>query len=414
MSGSTNVPRPQWTDQGFVPPTEQDVLTGVNADLNTAFGGNLNTGTADGGQTNPTPQGQLAAAFTAIIGDKDAQFVYYTNQVDPSYASGRMQDGIARIYFITRNPALATVVTATCTGEVETAIEAGAMAQASDGNLYICQSDGTIGPTGTVDLQFACALPGPITCPAGSLTKIYKMIPGWDSISNAADGVIGRNEETRAEFEAKRAASVAKNSVGMLTSAVGVVLAVPGVLDAYVTENPTSAPVVRGGVTIAANALYVAAVGGTDADVAKAIWTKKSPGCVYAAGNTTVTVLDDNAGYNPPYPAYAVTFTRPSAAAIAFSVTMVNSTAVPSDALARVQAAIFAAFTGADGGLHARIGDTIYASRFYGVIASLGPWARIITLQIGIEPSPVFADQVTLRINQVPTMDPANVTLTLT
>jgi hypothetical protein len=385
MSGSSSVPRPSWTDKGFIAAPETDLLAGVNADMNAAFGGNLNTGTSGGTPTNPTPQGQLAASLAAIIGDKDAQFLFYTSQVDPAYASGRMQDGIARIYFITRNPALSTLVTATCTGAAGVVIPAGATAQASDGNLYICQGAGTIPLSGTIDLQFACAVTGPITCPGGtpgSLATIYQMIPGWDTINNAADGVIGRNVESRAEFEARRSASVAKNSMGMLTSVIGAVLAVPDVLDAYVTENPSGGAVTIGGVSVAAHSLYVAAVGGVDLDVATAIWSKKAPGCGYT-GTTTVAVLDASSGYSLPYPSYNVTFTRPASTEIVFKLSMVSSLAVPSDALAQIQTAVIAAFAGTDGGLRARIGGTILASRFYGGIAALGAWARIISLEVG-------------------------------
>jgi hypothetical protein len=377
MSGSS-VPRPFWRDTGFVAATELEVLVGVQADMNAAFGGNLDPGLS-------TPQGQLASSLAAIIGDKDAQFLFYVSQVDPAFASGRMQDGIARIYFITRNPALATVVTATCTGAAGVVIPVGATAQASDGNLYICQGAGTIPLSGTIDLQFACAVTGPITCAGGtpgSLNTIYQMIPGWDTINNTSDGVIGRNVESRAEFEVRRSASVAKNSMGMLTSIIGAVLSVPDVLDAYVTENPSGGAVTIGGVSIAANSLYVAVVGGNDLDVATAIWSKKAPGCGYT-GTTTVAVLDSNSGYSLPFPSYNVTFTRPTSTEIVFKISIVNSLAVPSDALTQIQTAIIAAMAGTDGGLRARIGGTILASRFYGGIAALGAWARIISFHIG-------------------------------
>jgi hypothetical protein len=396
MSGSaTSVPPPTWTAQGFVIPAESDILAGVNADMNAAFGGNLNVGTADGTPTNATPQGQLAASLTAIIGDKDAQFQFYSQQVDPAYASGRMQDGIARIYFITRNPAQSTLVTATCTGRVNLTIPAGASAQATDGNIYLNVNDGTIPASGSIALQFQCVTAGPISCAAGSLNAIYRMIPGWDTINNAADGILGRNVETRAQFEARRRASVAKNSMGMLASITGAVYAVSGVLDAFCTENPTKNPVVTNGVTIAPNSIYVAASGGADADVANAIWSKKSPGCGYTPGTTTIAVQDTNSGYAPPLPSYNVTFTRPTSVPIFFSVGIVNSLYVPADALTEVSNAIIAAFAGNDGGMRvARIGATVYASRFYGPIASLGTWAQIVSLQIGTGPGAVFTASI--------------------
>jgi hypothetical protein len=154
------------------------------------------------------------------------------------------------------------------------------------------------------------------------------------------------------------------------------------VLDSYVTENTTSSPIVVRGVSIAAKSLYVAAVGGTDQDVANAIWSKKAPGCGYN-GNTTITVVDSNSGYSPPLPSYSVTFNRPASLAILFAVVLQNNLQIPSDAAAQIQAAIISAFAGADGGTRARIASTIFSSRYYGPVAALGSWVQPISILVG-------------------------------
>ena len=337
-----SVPGPSFTDQGFVAPNEQtEILPAVQADIDSAFGGGLNPALE-------TPQGQLASSETAAIGNANDMFCALANGVDPAYASGRMQDGIGRIYFISRNPALPTTVTATCVGASGTAIPTGAKAQAIDNNLYSCTQGGTIPITGTIDLQFECDTVGPIPCPAATLTTIYTVTPGWDSITNATDGVIGRNVETRAEFEERRRLSVAQNALGSLSAVLGAVLNVANVLDAFVTENVENTPTTIGGQTIGPNSLYVAAVGGTDADVAKAIWSRKSPGCGYT-GNTTVVVQDTNLAYNPPYPSYSVMFERPASVPILFDVTLANTAQVPGNAESLIQAALISAFAGATG-----------------------------------------------------------------
>lgn len=413
MSGSSSVPEPVFGPLGFEIPAESDILAGINADLNAAFGGNLNVGTSGGAATNPTPQGQMAASFAAIIGDKNATFLRYTQQVDPAFADGRMQDAIARIYFIMRHPALATVVTATCGGLVNVTIPAGALAEATDGTTYVCLGAGEIPGGGTIDLQFAALTTGPIACPSGTLTKIVKAINGWDTITNAADGVVGSNVETRAAFEARRGQSVAKNGRGSLASILGAVLDVDGVLDSYAVSNDTAGSVTIGGLSIPAYSLYVAAIGGTDLDVAAAIWSKKMPGGpYYASANTSVTVLDPNPLYSFPIPSYTVKFERPVALPIFITVTIANSVAVPSDAAAQIQAAILAAFAGSDGGPRARIGATVFASRYYSGIALLGSWAEIISVLVGTT-SPGAANSVTVTIAQVPVISAGNITVTL-
>lgn len=266
----TNVPLPTFGDTGFSSPEELAILNGVLADFVAAFGGNMNTSVS-------SPQGQLATSLTAVIGAFNDLFVDYTNQVDPAYASGRMQDAIARIYFLTRLAATPTVVTATLTGATGVVIGVGALAKAVDGTIYQSLTTVVIPASGSVDVQFAALTNGPIACPAGSLNTIYRTVAGWDSVTNAADGFPGRNEETTADFEERRGLSVAQNARGILPAVRGTVLGVPGVVDAYVTENETGADVVKGTQTIVAHSLYVCVEGGTDQDVANAIWSKKPP-----------------------------------------------------------------------------------------------------------------------------------------
>ena len=375
-----SVPVPTFGPKGFIAPPEASILAGVIADINAAFGGGLNPALE-------TPQGQLASSMTAIIGNVNDTFLFYTQQVDPSYADGRMQDGIARIYFIERNPSQPTVVQATLSGLVDRLIPAGSLAQATDGNVYTSTQDGTIDLTGTATVSFSCNVDGIVPCPAGTLNTIYQSVLGWDSITNPNDGVVGNDVESRVDFEARRFQSVAHNANGFLPAVLGAVLTVPDVADAYVTENFTGAPIVVTGVTIAAHSLYVAAVGGVAADVAKAIWKKKAPGCAMN-GNTTVTVYDDASGYDAPLPSYQVQFEIPDPLSILFAVTIVNSATVPADGAVQIQNAIIDAFEGGDGGARARIGSVIYASRFYAPVAKLGAWAQIVSLDIGSANTP--------------------------
>lgn len=399
---TTNVPSVQFTDAGLVLPTESAILTGVQADIDAAFGGGVNPALE-------TPQGQLASSTTAIIGDKNDLFALYVNQVDPDFASGRMQDAIGQIYFIDRKPATPTSVIATCTGLVNTPIPVGAQARASDGNLYVCTQAGTIPVGGSIDLAFACAVDGPISCPAGSLNQIYQSIPGWDTINNAADGTVGANVESRADFEFRRKQSVALNAVNSLQSIYANVLNVTDVLDAYVTENTTGSPITVGGQTLVAHSIYVAVVGGAASDIATAIWNKKSLGASYN-GNTSFTVTDTS-GYDFPYPSYVVTWETPAALPILFAVQIANNPGLPANIIALVQQAIIGAFNGTDGGVRARIGSTIFASRFYGPITALGTNVSILSLLLG--PTTPTLASYTVPINNTPTITAANISVTL-
>jgi len=394
----TQVPRLAITPQGVTAPPESAILTGTKADLDAAFGGGMNLA------QNETPLGQLATSMSASIADKNDQVRFYVSQVDPAFAEGRMQDGIARIYFISRDPARATAVQANCTGLAGTLIPSGVQAKAADGTLYVCTGGGTIPSSGVVGLPFACVKTGPIPCPAGTLNRLHQIIPGWESITNPAAGALGNVVEGRTAFEARRSASVAINGRDGLAAILANVLAVPGVLDAYAAENSANDPTVVSGVLLPPHSLYVAAIGGDPSAIADAIKIRKSLGCS-TVGNTTRLVQDTS--YTPPYPAYAISYQQPDPAPILFTIAMVNGADVPSDAADQVRAAIMTAFAGADDGPRARIGSTVFASRFYGPVAALGPWVRLLAIKIGSVTPDGFA--VTLRMDQAPVTAPEHI-----
>lgn len=384
----TNVPLPTFGPQGFQAPTPAQILAGVQADMQAAFGGALSFTTSSGSAANSTPQGQLAASLTATISSVYAQFVTITNQMNPAFATGRMQDAIGSIYFIERYPAQGTVVQCVCSGAEGTVIPGGTvgtvipvMAVDEAGNQYTCTEGGIIPAGGQITLQFVNVVPGPTPCPAGTLNSIYQTIPGWDSIDNADDGVVGNDVESRAAFEARRQATVEGNSFGPIGAVAGAVANVDGVLDFYVYSNNTGAPVTQLSVDIPANAIYVCVSGGSSADVADAILSKLNPG-PEMVGNTTVTAYDDNPLYAEPVP-YEITYQIPDPLTVLFSVVLQNNSGVPANAGTLVQNAIVSAFSGGDGGTRARIGSKIFASRYYTPVAALGSWVQIVSIDVG-------------------------------
>ncbi len=401
---SSAVPKIKFTAAGLVIPAETDILAGVQADMNAAFGGGLNPGLE-------TPQGQLASSQAAVIGDKNNEVALIVNQVDPQYSADRFQDAIGRIYFLTRKPATPTAVTATLTGLVGTVIPAGTLAQDTSGNTYAASGSATIGITGTVDAEFQNIETGPIPCAAGTLTQVYQAVPGWDAITNAADGAMGQDVESRADFEYRRKNSVALNGNGTPTAIYAEVFALADVLDVYVKDNPSGSTVNTGSTNypLLPHSVYVAVVGGADADVAAAIWRKKDTGCDYN-GNTSTVVTDDS-GYNYPQPTYTVKFERPAALPVKFAVQLVNDVSLPSNIAQLVQNAIIARFNGADGTTRERMGSLVLASRYYGAVVSVAPNVALISVLIGT--STPTGSQVAVGIDQKPTLNVADISVTL-
>ena len=465
---STNVPALTIGPTGPVLPDESAILAGTTADVQAAFGGNLNPALN-------TPQGQIASSNAAIIGDIFAAFAEFMAGIDPATSKGRLQDGIVRFYFLTRNPAQSTVVVLRCYGKTNAVIPINAKARDQAGNIYLCIEAGEIPAGGYIDLSFACAITGPIACPIGYVSTIYQTIPGWDSVENLAAGVVGNDAESPADLEYRRKQSVALNSTGQTGAILGAVLTVAGALDGYALENvldeesgavfvgsvsgnvltvtevisglieqgdmllgatpgsvitgvlsgdggvgtysvsifetvaSTTLSSAPGGVPMAPHSILVSAYGGNSLDVATAIFRKKNPGCNYN-GNLTVKVQDTNPGYTAPYPSYKVTFLVPTPTPVKFTVSMQNNANVPSDAYAQIGAAIVAAFNGLDGRGKQRIANPVFASRYYAGIAALGAWALIYKIQVGI--AVANQDSILMRMDQIPTLAIGDILIT--
>ena len=282
----TNVPQPTLGPTGYVIPSEAAILAGVILDMQAAFGSGLNL-SLNNPSSLTTPMGQIASSLSAVIADCYAQFLALASQFDPQYAQGRNQDAVGNIYFMTRISAQGTQVSGNCNGLAGTAIPAGVpVATDGAGNLYTCPG-GTIGASGSLPMVFSNQAVGPVAF-TGPLT-IYQTTSGWDQITGATQTQLGNLVENAQAFEARRSGSVAVNGSGFAAAVKAAVLASGQALvppqqptSVYVYDNPTSAAVVTGGLTLPMNSLYVAVAGGNPAAIAAAILTKKGPGCNYA------------------------------------------------------------------------------------------------------------------------------------
>ena len=421
MTNTTNVPAVQFTTTGLVLPSEAAILAGVQQDYNAAFGGNLNPQLS-------SPQGQLCSSTAAAIANANTTFATFVNQVDPDTATGFMQDAIARIYFLNRNPAVPTSVNLQCAGAFGTAIGVGALAQDTSGNIYTCTQAGVIPVGGSITLPFANVVAGPTACAANTVTRIYQAINGWESVNNSAPGTTGSNVETPAAFEYRRKQSVGKNAQGSIPAVYAACFGVANVLDVFVTQNNTNATIsgaINGNPNstsypVAAHSIYIAVTGGAAQDVATAIWQNTNVGASYqtaagSAGATLVTqTVTDTSGYNAPYPSYTVKYINPASTPIYFAVNLASSSLLPSNIVTLVQQAIIAQFTGqAQGSLRERIGSQILASRYFGPVQAIGPEVSILTITIGFT-SAVGNAALQMGIDQEPTISAANIAVTIT
>ena len=355
-----------------------------------------------------TPAGQLVDAEAAYLAQVNAELLYLFAQLNPRTAEGVWQDALGYIYFLTRKVAQPTLVTVTCTGLQNTVIPAGAQMQDDDGVRYECQSETVIPAGGSVDVPFQCTEAGPIECPAGTLSSIVTVIPGWDTGVNQAAGVVGRNRESQADFENRRFASVAKNSHGSVLSLQGALADLDGVVDCQVLENPTSATVTKNGVSIPSHSVAICIYGGADSDIAETIYHKKDAGCG-TTGNASVTHTATEAGNA----VYTYSIVRPTPTDVHIEVEINKTQQTSATVEQDVIDAVIGDFLGSDsnsGNVRVGLAQTVYASRFSVCVIKTAGVQDLVGITIGLGSGPMGAS-IDIPGDVEPTISSADITV---
>lgn len=360
-----------------------------------------------------TPAGQLIDSQTASIVQKDSEILYLANQMNPLTAEGVFQDALGQIYFITRHPEIKSTATIRCTGLTGTVITVGAQIRSSfDNTLWQSIESGAIGDEGYADVVFECTTSGPISASANTLTKIVTIISGWDTATNPESATVGQNEETQGAFETRRYQSVALNSRSAASAVFARVSSLNDVIAVCVRENKKDKTVITDGVSLAPHSIYVSAVGGTNEEIAQAIYNSISSGCDYN-GNTTVQITNINTGAIEQ-----VTFDRPESSPIGVKIVVRENDNLPSDAESRIKTAVYNNFYGLSTDtiegqplVRVKMGDDLYASRFYISIQNEGV-SEILSIQICAPASGQdWQDFIHIPINKNPTLDQSNITV---
>jgi len=358
-----------------------------------------------------TPAGQLVDSQTASIVQKDSEILYLANMLNPLKATGIFQDALAEIYFLQRKPAIASSAVIKCTGLPGTVIPVSAQVMSTaDDTVWQNTEAVTIGADGTCECVFECQSSGLISAAAGTLSRINTMVAGWDTATNEAAATVGQNAETQGAFEARRYASVGLNSRGTIAAVYARVANCSNVVSCIVRENKTNVPIEVDGYFIKAHSVFVSVVGGTDEDVAEAIYNSCSAGCDYN-GNTTVAVTDaaTKAVEN-------VTFYRPDEYDVYVKVTLAGRDSLPDEYEATVKKAVYDNFygestatIGGDPILRVAPGDTVLASRFIPSVLDSGI-SQVVKIQVSAD-GQSWSETAYVPITQNPVLTEAHITV---
>ena len=355
-----------------------------------------------------TPAGQLIDGETALASEKDNELIFLSNQFNPKNAVGAWQDALGAIYFISRKIALPTYVTCQAEGAYGTVIPYGAIVQDTNGYTFMNTAPATINASGQATLIVRCTEMGAVEVTSGSVNKIVTTVPGWDRVTNAAAGVTGRDVESQAAFESRRVQSVAKNAHGSVASVFGAIADINDVTALLILENTGNTDKTEKGVTIAGHSVYISVYGGADNEIAKAIYNKIDAGCG-TNGNTMVSYNPVSDDATQPDMLYSYYIERPTAVSTGIVVTVADEqTTTLTNA---IKEAVVNNFNGNSGYRRVKMGDTLYASRFYADVIKAGV-TKLETIQIKYPLSATAADSVNVDADEIPTISVDDVTVT--
>src|SRR5262249_36114068 len=83
---------------------------------------------------------------------------------------------------------------------------------------------------------------GPLPAPAGTLTVIDTPVAGLSSVTNAADAILGRNQETDSELRIRREEELRAAGKGTVDAIRALLLEVLNVVQAKVLQNHSGRP----------------------------------------------------------------------------------------------------------------------------------------------------------------------------
>ena len=255
-----------------------------------------------------SPDGQMLN----IIAQAKLDMLEFIQQVytsfDPDQAIGTQLDQRCAINGVVRQPGAKTLVNITVTFTATTTlvgldgVSGVFQVQDAAGNTYSLVSSITH-VAGSVALPFQANQFGPLNPTLNTVTIITTPTLGVSTVTNAvAPTSVGTTEESDYSLRIRRARSVANPSRGYLEGLWGALTDLAGVTSVLVLENDTGSTDGNG---IPGHSIWCVVAGGTDADVAQAIYVHRNAGCGMK-GSTTVNITQVDAT------TFVVAFNRPT------------------------------------------------------------------------------------------------------
>lgn len=283
-----------------------------------------------------TPDGLKLASDAEIFANLDELGQQAYNSKDPNKAKGVDLNIVSFITGTIRKQGTPSNVELTLGGVAGTVIIAGKIVESIiDGSQWTTDTDATIGGGGTVVVQATAIINGATQASIGTITRIVSTIGGWQTVTNLSVATSGTGIETDPQLRRRRTLEVGQPGNNQVDNMLAEIFPVDGVRRVVIPENDTDA---TDGDGLPEHSIAPIVDGGTDADVALAIFRTKNPGVTLHAAGTPVVVPDVFDLF--PSNTKTITFSRPTFIDMIVAITVSNDGTLPNDVDDQIKQAI--------------------------------------------------------------------------
>jgi uncharacterized phage protein gp47/JayE len=277
------------TPEGWVPKTYAEIVADLEADQRAKIDPALDTSPDSVvGQQNAIVASKLAELWE--LGGE-----LYT-MLDPEAVTGAQQDALYSLTNTLREAPSKSWVIATVNLDAGTSIAAGLATASVLGNddarfVNVEPMVNAGGAAADVEVRFEAEDTGPMyAANAGTLTVIETVLPGWYSITNSEDAVLGQDAEKDAAYRLRRQQELAAPGGSSLIGLRADLLRVPDVTAVQVLENTDSITDEDG---MPPHSIEAVVLGGDDEEIAAVIY-RDIAGGIKSHGSELETVTGED------------------------------------------------------------------------------------------------------------------------
>lgn len=269
-----------FTSLGLQTATEPELVTQLENDFKAIYGNDINI-------EQNSPDGQLINIFAQGGTDCRELISQLYTSFDPDMASGRILDQRCAINNVFRKGGTFTEVDITIVTDRTVSLDGvdanyndpeatGYTIQDDAGNQFVLANSQTLTTGTNAGIRFRAKEVGAVETIANTITTPVTVVLGVVSVNNPAKGTTGIDEETDAQLKIRRRQSLSIGASGYLNGLQASLSQLDGVTGAKVYENYTNSTDADG---IPAHCIWCVVDGGSSADIADAIFKKRSAGC---------------------------------------------------------------------------------------------------------------------------------------